>query len=117
MSNHEAHKCPAIASPPTEALRRVLRAMAAWASACTDYYRAARHYESIWKTASAELARLGISRRTLAQTLCETHDRAWRAQAEQKPEPNRSEHASAELAADDSPVRVRAEEQTGPRAL
>jgi hypothetical protein len=101
----------------TDGLRRMLRAAAAWASTCADYHRAAKHYESLSKVAGAELAHLGISRRTLAQTLCETHDRAWRAQTEQKPEPNRSEHASAELAADDSPVRVRAEEQTGPRAL
>lgn len=117
MSSYKVHESPAMATLLTDRLHRVLRAIAAWASTCADYHRAAKHYESLSKVAGADLARLGISRRTLAQTLCETHDRAWEAPAEQKPEPIRSEHPSAELTPDDSLGGVRPKDRSGTGTL
>jgi hypothetical protein len=117
MSLCSTDENPTRATLLTVRARLVLRAIGAWASTCTDYHRAANHYESLWKTVGAELARLGISRRTLAQTLCEMHDRAWQPPAEQTPQPSLSEHPSADLTPGDSPAGMRPEDRTGPGTL
>jgi hypothetical protein len=82
--------------------RCLLQVTGSWLSTCADYHRAARHYEVLWRVVDAELARLGISRRTLAQNLCEIHDRMWGSRAEQKPESRRFACPSASSARDDA---------------
>jgi hypothetical protein len=56
-------------------LRKLGRRVVAWASACADYRTAAAMYEQLNRLSDAELARRGLSRKTLAHHVLTALDR------------------------------------------
>jgi len=50
--------------------------LAACGAACADYYAAAAFYEELAALSDAELRRRGLSRATLALTVCAASDRS-----------------------------------------
>src|SRR5262249_12546603 len=59
---------------PSEWLKSAAQRVAAWASACADYYAAASLYDNLRGLSDAELRRRGLSRDTLARDVCQSCD-------------------------------------------
>lgn len=49
--------------------------VAAWLTACRNYYAASSRYEDLSRLSDAELERRGLTRRTLGRHACEAGDR------------------------------------------
>jgi hypothetical protein len=56
-------------------LKAVAKRVAAYASACADYWSAATVYEDLRRLSDAELRRRGLARDSLARDVFAAHDR------------------------------------------
>ena len=59
-------------------LEVVAATVAAWLTACRNYYAASSRYEDLSRLSDAELERRGLTRTTLGRHACEAGDREGR---------------------------------------